>query len=352
MPLSHDILLLHEAGPDRQAVASYLERQGLTTLVCDDTRQALAHLGRDPANSKAVVLAHQARLLAAPQASVDALRSFRTILIVPSGSDALPGFDTTIREPFFLDQLVKSVKGSAAGGRAAAASDAFVPPFRIADPDLLRGLGHAINNPLTAALGWLRLLEGEIGDDDAKRRLVGQAQAELERLANLAQGLAYLANPNPQAGAPFDLGQAVADRTRVAVSEGARVAFRPGGGRTLSVNGNPAEYDLVIRLFLVPAHDGGGLEPMEISVAESSGQVQLTVSDPRGRAPDPDTTGDLGKLLRIERHHRALAIALASSLARRAGGTLRCDAMHPRGAAFVLSQPAAARDLEASKGSR
>jgi hypothetical protein len=352
MPLAHDILLLHEAGPDRQAVASYLERQGLTTLVCDDTRQALAHLGRDPANNKAVVLAHQARLAAAPPASVDALRAFRTILIVPSGSETIPGFDHTIREPFFLDQLVKAVRGSVAGARPAEEDAASSQQPRQPDTDLLRGLAHAINNPLTAALGWLRLLETEVGERDAPKRLVGQAQGELERLAQVAQGLAYLANPAPQSGSGFDLGQIVSDRARMASAEGARVAFRPGTGRSFTVNGNPVEYDLVLRLFLFPAHDGGGVDPIEMSVTESGGLVQVMLKDPRGRAPDPDTTGDLGRLLRVERHHRALAIALGSALARRAGGTFRCEALHPRGAAFVLTVPAAARSLEASKGSR
>src|SRR5262245_38042690 len=145
MPLAHDILLLHEAGPDRQAVASYLERQGLTTLVCDDTRQALTHLGRDPVNTKAVVLAHQARLAAAAAGSVESLRGFRTILIVPAGAEPLPGFDQTIREPFFLDQLVNAIKGSpGATSRAPAAPAASAP--RHPDGDLFRGLAHAINN--------------------------------------------------------------------------------------------------------------------------------------------------------------------------------------------------------------
>lgn len=352
MPVAHDILLLHEAGPDRQAVASYLERQGLTTLVCDDTKQALTHLGRDPANSKAVILAHQTRLVGAAPASVEALRAFRTIVIVPSGSEPMAGFDHTIREPFFLDQLVRTVKGNTAGARPRPEAPVAAAPVRTPDPDLLRGLGHAINNPLTAALGWLRLLEGEVRDQDSHRRLIGQVQTELERLGHLAQGLAYLANPNLSPGAPFDLGQAAADRTRVAVSEGARVAFRPAGGRTFSVAGNPAEYDLVLRLFLVPAHDGAGLDQMEVAISETGGQVQLTVKDPRGRAPDPDTPADLGKLLRVERHHRALAIALSAALARRGGGTFRWDALHPRGAAFVLSLPAVARDLDAFQGAR
>src|SRR5436853_3612080 len=129
MPPAHDILLLHEAGPDRQAVASYLERQGLSTLVCDETRQAVAHLGRDTANTKAIVLAHQVRLLAASKTTIEAIRAYRTILIVPSGAEPLAGFDHTIREPFFLDQLVDTIKALTAppdpaskGGRVTASA--------------------------------------------------------------------------------------------------------------------------------------------------------------------------------------------------------------------------------------
>src|SRR5262245_66612317 len=87
MPPAHDILLLHEAGPDRQALASYLERQGLKTTVCDDTKQALAHLGRQGDRGKTLILAHQKRFVAAARPALDALRAYQTLLIVPSGSD-------------------------------------------------------------------------------------------------------------------------------------------------------------------------------------------------------------------------------------------------------------------------
>jgi signal transduction histidine kinase len=352
MPLAHDILLLHEAGPDRQAVASYLERQGLTTLVCDDTRQALTHLGRDPVNTKAIVLAHQTRLAGAAEGSVESLRGYRTILIVPAGSEPLPGFEQTIREPFFLDQLVNAIKGSS-GTREGRAPAAPAPgTARHPDSDLLRGLAHAVNNPLTAALGWLRLLESEIDEGDQRRRLVGQARTELDRLAQVAMGLAALAGTASSGGIPFDLAQGASDCVRAATAQGARAAFRTAGGRSFLVNGNPVEYDLFLKLLLVPAHDASGLDQIEIVVSESAGVVHVAVNDPRGRVPDLDSLADVGRLLRAERHHRALGIALGSALARRAGGTFRCEAGNPRGASFVLAVPAAAGRTDAMKGAR
>jgi signal transduction histidine kinase len=348
MPLAPDILLLHEAGPDRQALASYLERQGLKTTVCDETRHAIAHLVREGVAQKTLVLAHQKRLAAATTQSVDALRPYQTILIVPSGTEPLPGFLHMVREPFFLDQLVKVIKGTSAAGRE---PDDGAPrtPRGSAEADLLRGLAHAINNPLTAALGWLRLLESEIDERDQKRRLVIQARGELERLGQLSQGLALVANP-PGGSTPFDLGAMVGDRVHHTVADGGRIAFRPVQGRRFLVAGNPVEWDLVLRLLLATAGDSKSLDQIDVSVGEKNGMVELAVRDPKAVLPDPDAFADLGRLLRIERHQRAMAIALGQSIARRAGGTLRCEALHPRGAALVLSVPESSRAADASKG--
>lgn len=348
MPPGHDILLLHEAGPDRQAVASYLERQGLTTFVCDETRQAVAQLGRDPSGGKAVVLAHQTRLLAGSRAAIETIQAHRTILIVPSGADPLPGFDHTIREPFFLDQLVNAIRGVATPQPPAVISGVSHPSHG-PSPDLLRGLAHAINNPLTAALGWLRLLEGEVAEREQAKRLVTQAHFELERLGQTAQALAHLAASGPAGAVTFDLRQIATDCANAALAQGARLAFR-SQARTFLVSGNPADFVLFLRLLTGSAHDGGGLDQTEVTLGEDQGLVRLGVRDPKGRVPDPDTAADLGRLLRSERHQRALGIALGQALARRAGGSFRTEALNPKGAAFVLSVPAASRSMTASQG--
>jgi signal transduction histidine kinase len=331
-------------------VASYLERQGLSTFVCDETRQAVAQLGRDPAAGKAIVLAHQSRLLAAPRAAVETIQGHRTILIVPSGAEPIPGFHHTIREPFFLDQLVNAIKSIASPPPATPATTIVPPASRGPDADLLRGLAHAINNPLTAALGWLRLLEGEVGEREQTKRLVSQSRFELERLGQVAQTLAHLASPTSSGSATFDLRQVATEVANAALAQGARITFRAGPAKSFLVSGNPADYDLLLRLLTASAHDGGGLEQVEMSLAEEKGVVRLGLSDPKGRVPDPDTATDLGKLLRSERHQRALGIALGQALARRTGGSFRSEALHPKGASFLLSVPAAARTMTASKG--
>jgi signal transduction histidine kinase len=350
MPIAQNILLLHEAGPDRQALASYLDRQGLTTTVCDDTRQALAHLGRDGVAQKTLLLAHQKRLEAAPRPSMDALRAHPAILIVPSGTEPLPGFNHMVREPFFLDQLVKVIR-RATGREEPAEESGAAAKSGGPGADLLRGLAHAINNPLTAALGWLRLLDSEIEERDGKKRLVAQARTELERLAYMSQSLAILAAPPPGAAA-FDLAAIVLERVNQALADGARVTFRPVPGRTFMVAGHPIEYDLVLRLLLASAHDAKSLEVADVSLGETNGTIVLSVKDPKAAMPDPDVLADLGRLLRTERHSRAMAIALAQSVARRAGGTLRFEAVHPRGAVMVLGIPEASRGSEPTKGLR
>jgi signal transduction histidine kinase len=351
MPLAHDILLLHEAGPDRQALASYLERQGLTTTVCEETRQALAHLdGRRPAR-RVVVLAHQKRIAAAPRAAIDALRTHPSVLIVPAGSEPIPGFDDVVREPFFLDQLLGVLERTASRGAAAAAE---TPPAQASKGEgqpgeLLRGISHALNNPLTAALGWLRLLETEIDGGARTASLAAQARSELERLSQFSQGLALVAAPPPP-DSVFDLAPLVATRVHAAVSAGARVSFRPARSGTCPVAGNSGEIDVLLRLFLDAAHESQSIEPLEVAIDSAKGFVRLEVRDPRAALPDKDAIRDLGRLFRLERHQRALAIALAHSIARRAGGTLHCAALEPRGASFVLSIPEASAGREAAQG--
>lgn len=345
MPLAHEILLLHEAGPDRQALASYLERQGLKTTVCEEARHALAHMGKDGAAQKTLVLVQQNRIASPSRSANDAFAPYQTVLIVPSGAEPIPGFEHVLREPFFLDQVISAIR-RASGDETEPAPAAGGPG---GDEHLLRGIAHAINNPLAAALGWLRLLDAEIDDRDRKKRLVVQARTELERLGDLAQALALVGSP-PPASVTFDLGMLVGDKVHQAALEGSRVVFRPARAQAFHVSGNPLEYDLVVRLFLVSAVDSKSLDQLEFCLDDKSGQVQLSVRDPRGIVPGQETLEDLGRLLRAERHSRAMAIALSLSITRRAGGWLRVEAGHPRGATYVLSVPAASRGAQASKG--
>lgn len=352
MPLAHEILLLHEAGPDRQALASYLERQGLTTTVCDDARQAVAHLEQRRPPRPTLILAHQKRVAAAPQGALEVLRAHPSVLIVPAGSEPIAGYPECVREPFFLDQLVSVIRRTVERGAAGTASEATATePVGPAGADLLRGIAHAMNNPLTAALGWIKLLENDLEARDRKRVLALQARLELERLGHLSQALAFLAVP-PPGGSAFDLAPVVADRVSSATTVGARVVYRPVPARAFRVAGNPAELDLMLRLLLASAHESQSLDAVEIRLSASGGAVHLAISDPRATVPDQDAMQDLGRLLRVERHARALAMALAHSIARRGRGTLRCEPLQPRGAVVTLALPEAAQEREAAQGAR
>ena len=283
--------------------------------------------------------------------NVEAIRAYRTILIVPSGADPLAGFEHTIREPFFLDQLVDAIK------ELATPADPASRGSRRRAVTLAPDSNFSAGSP-TRSTTRSRPLSAGSASSKARSRSASRRNASSPRPASsssgsaqIAQALAHLAAPVALGSATFDLRQIAADRANAALAEGARVSFRSGPARSFMIAGNPADYDLLLRLLVAPAHDTGGLEQIEITLFEEQGLVKLAFRDPKGRVPDPDAASDLARLLRAERHQRALGIALGSALARRTGGSFRCEALHPRGASFVLAVPAVARSTEASKGS-
>jgi signal transduction histidine kinase len=146
---------------------------------------------------------------------------------------------------------------------------------------LVAGLAHEIGTPMSVIQGHAKLLEGNLGSDDAKWRLQ-TIQDQIARISRIINTLLEIAHPRQTRSEPVELAPLL-DQTLAFVAE--RLEERGiGVKRTLppavTVLGDPERLQqLFLNLFLnaADAMPGGG--ELRVELAESGGNVQITVAD-------------------------------------------------------------------------
>lgn len=211
---------------------------------------------------------------------------------------------------------------------------------------------HELRTPLARMRG-----EAEValraGDPEAAQGALVSILDELDKLRRLIDGLLELARGDAadlRAGPPFDLRALILDLGEEArvVGETRGVDVRvEGAGEPLPVHGR---RDLIGRavwnlldnaLKYVPAG-----QRVDVAITRQDGAARVVVADSgpglsdelRGRLFQPFVRGDLARSPDGAEGH-GLGLALARTIARRAGGDLVCEPGAGGGARFVLTLP-------------
>jgi len=196
---------------------------------------------------------------------------------------------------------------------------------------------HAIRSGLAGLAGAMHVLaDPEVAvTDDARHRLETMLVAEIERLQRL------VAEPGASTDAGdaelLDLDSLIEDVVVARTAAGQQVLWTPSGHQ---VRGHRDELVEVLNILLVNAARHAGT-PARIEVAETGGQVCLSVSD-RG----PGVPAAFRKQIfergarREDSPGQGLGLSIARDLVQDLGGSLGLDSERERGARFEIVLPA------------
>jgi signal transduction histidine kinase len=217
--------------------------------------------------------------------------------------------------------------------------------------ELLAGVAHELNNPLSVVVGHALMLREEATDPEAVRRIekIGQAA---ERCAGIVRTFLAMARQQPAALGPVDVAETVA---------AAADAFEqgPNGGRlrveVALADGLPpilADGDQIAQVLInlltnadqaIEAAGTGGTARVTARLDRPGGMVELRVADDgpgvppaiRGRIFDPlFTTKAVGK-------GTGIGLAFCHRVVTAHGGRIRLEAGPGRGASFAIALPVA-----------
>lgn len=341
------ILLLHTEGQDQEALSAYLSKSGhhVSTYTTVDDLASRVGDGAVPAEFPVVILQEQAL----PDAvDLDFLCGFPVLVLGRRRRISTRAELVRLEDPYFLNTVLDQVARLAeygvpptedehprASDEPAAASSGTVDQGLV-----LRGIAHALNNPLSAASGWLQLLEVDLGEGDSRVRALKQATRELHRIERLLQAIGLIGGRPSSLRAEIDLRGMVEERTLTLEKEGLPVTLHCGGSIP-RIPGDPSEFGLMLDLLLNSfLEERARVQSLDIRIAREGPAVVLSIDEKGGTLPGGCDVSDLGLLLRRCRHSRAIGIALASHLVHnRFDGEVRLETREADAARFLMRIP-------------
>ena len=220
---------------------------------------------------------------------------------------------------------------------------------------MLAGVAHELNNPLTAVLGVTELLRERAPADESFRRQLELTHRQARRAARIVQNLLEFSRPASPQKKPLDLSNII-DRTLQLHEHSLRrnhieVEFRPESGLPSVVG----DANQLIQVFLNLVTNA----EQAIREVRDSGRIQIRVTQGGGRLGV--TIQDDGVGIRPEALPRifdpfyttkrpgggtGLGLSICMSIVREHGGTIQAEALPAGGSAFKLFLPLAPAELQ------
>ena len=213
---------------------------------------------------------------------------------------------------------------------------------------LAGGVAHALNNPLTAVLGFAELI-GETTQDPRVRRDASTIVDEAKRMRTTIQRLLEFWRPPVQPEEAVEVGTLVRELARASET---RLAAR-GVSLTIqvaddapAVRGNRERLRQMLEHLLNNAAQAigrGGTEQREnairLTVSHDTRAVQMIVSDTGPGFPEPGRVFDLFYTTQAPGDGDGLGLSICYGIVREHGGEISAFNLHPRGAAVVVELP-------------
>jgi len=221
---------------------------------------------------------------------------------------------------------------------------------------MLAGVAHELNNPLTAVLGVTEVLRDKQIPDEAIRRQLELTHRQARRAARIVQNLLEFSRPASPQKKPLDLNSLI-ERTLQLHEHSLRrnniaVEFRPQP----DLPGVVGDGNQLIQVFLNlvtnaeqairEVRDTGRIQ---IRLAQGNGRLSVTVQDD-GIGLKPETIPRLFDPFYTTKRPgggTGLGLSICMSIVREHGGNIEAQALPAGGSAFVVYLPAAS-DLPVS----
>jgi signal transduction histidine kinase len=213
---------------------------------------------------------------------------------------------------------------------------------------LAGGVAHALNNPLTAVLGYAELIR-ETAEEPRVRRDAGTIVDEAKRMREIVQRLLEFWRPPVRREEAVDL---VSLMKELAAACEAKLAAR---GVTLTmqmadevpaVRGNRERLRQMLEHLLNNAAQAIAADAasqrnnaIRLTVSHDTRAVQMIVSDTGHGFREPGRVFDLFYTTQAPGDGDGLGLSICYGIAREHGGEISAFNLHPRGAAVVVELP-------------
>jgi len=222
---------------------------------------------------------------------------------------------------------------------------------------MLAGVAHELNNPLTAILGVTELVREREGLDDAMKRQLDLTHRQARRAARIVQNLLEFARPAAPHKTPLDI-NVILDRTLQLHEHSLRrnsieVSFHQHEGIP-NVVGDASQLIQVFLNLVINAEqaicevrDSGRIQ---IRVASSAGRVTITIQDDGVGISQEAASKIFDPFYTTKRPGggTGLGLSICVAILREHGGNVEAQSLPAGGSAFIVTLPAAAPELSAA----
>jgi PAS domain S-box-containing protein len=218
---------------------------------------------------------------------------------------------------------------------------------------MLAGVAHELNNPLTAILGVTELVREREGLDDSMKRQLDLTHRQARRAARIVQNLLEFSRPTATQKKPLDLNNII-ERTLQLHEHSLRrnaieVSFQPQAGLP-EVVGDPSQLIQVFLNLVINAEqaireirESGRIQ---IRATSALGKVMVTIQDD-GSGIAPDAVAKIFDPFYTTKRPgggTGLGLSICVTILREHGGTIAAQSLPAGGSAFVVTLPAAAQE--------
>src|SRR5256886_14514578 len=218
---------------------------------------------------------------------------------------------------------------------------------------MLAGVAHELNNPLTAILGVTELVREREGLDDSMKRQLDLTHRQARRAARIVQNLLEFSRPTATQKKPLDLNNII-ERTLQLHEHSLRrnaveVSFQPQEGLP-EVVGDPSQLIQVFLNLVINAEqaireirESGRIQ---IRATSAFGKVMITIQDD-GAGIAPDAIAKIFDPFYTTKRPgggTGLGLSICVTILREHGGTIGTQSLPAGGSAFTVTLPAAAQE--------
>lgn len=235
----------------------------------------------------------------------------------------------TIENKHLHHQLVRSEKLAALG-------------------QLVAGVAHELNNPLTCIIGYSDLLSEEVRQEGAAAR-ISKLGREARRMKRIVDGLLRFARRNNPEGRAADFEAAMRDalllREYHLRSRGVQIhaAIEPLLPEVAISEDELKQVMLNLLNNAVDAVEDAPDKSIRIQAARRDGHVEIRVEDDGPGFPDPNRAFDPFYTTKPVGKGTGLGLSICYGIVRECGGQIHLANRQPRGASVVVELPVAHR---------
>ncbi len=215
---------------------------------------------------------------------------------------------------------------------------------------LVAGMAHELNNPLTAVLGYSEML-GELSDDPQVQQQAGVIQRESLRMKRIIDNLVRFAKQDKPERSLLSVNQTLDEVLKLWKSQAkaSGIQMEVQIEKSLPrVRFDEAQLKQVFLNLLNNAYEAvadSDEKRISVSAAQNHGAVMITVSDTGSGFQDPERVFDPFFTTKAVGKGTGLGLSVCYGIVKQHGGDIRAFNTKPHGAGVTMEVPVAQQEL-------